>query len=443
MESLKKKVELKLKLSFTIREFLLSQAVSMGVLQIGFGLGFPSPTLSHLRSLRLLDDSTYPFFISVFVVGLAFGNVLSIPASKYLGRKLVVMACSLSVSAGLLLITAATTPAFLLAGRLFHGIGAGLILSITPVYLGEISPPGARGFLSGFQGVYEVIGTLAVYIFGSFLSFRWLSVVGIALSLFQTSLLTLVPLSPTWLYSRGLEKRARRVLESIRDGDVLEECASIDRALQAGRDNKHYCRMALTSYRLKATAVGVLLGIGFINTGTDIMLAYTSPLLGGTGGLDPDLVAIGVPLLGVVGAVSALLLVELCGRKPLLLSSAVLVTASLFSLASYFLVDQQDSATWRHNDTCGLCGWGALWPGISLGAGRFGFQIGWGSVVYIVAGEMFPVRTKELAVGLLQLVLNTHAITILTAFPFVAGAIGNGYTFLLLAGVHSGIPAGD
>ena len=439
MKFLKKKLELKP--NFTLRLFLLSQVISAGFLQAGFGLGFPSPTLSQLREQSLLDDSTYQVFISLFVAGLALGNLISIPGAKFLGRKLVAIASSLSTSAGLLLITAATNPAFLLAGRVFHGLGAGLISSIIPVYLGEISPASSRGFLSGFQGLYEVLGALAVYVLGSFLSFRWLSVMGVAVSLVHTSLLMLAPLSPTWLYSRGLEQRARGVLQSLRYGDVLEECHSIGTALRAEADLEGsctQCRLLLTGYRLRAVCVGVFLGVGFISTGTDIVTSYTSPLLEGAGGLNPNVPAIGVPALGVLGALLALLLVELCGRKRLLLLSAVLVTLSLLSLAGYFLADEMllGCATWRHNDTSGTCRWLVLWPGVSLGVGRFGFQIGWGSVVYVITGEMFPIRIKELAAGALLVALNTHAIVILTAFPFVAAAIGNGYTFLALGCVN-------
>ena len=440
VSAVKRRLEQKLK--FTFKLFLLSQILSVGLIQVGFGLGFPSPTLSQLRTLRLLDAPTYPVYISLFVAGMAIGNALSIPGSKYLGRKLVAMVSSVSITAGLLLIAAATNSAFLLAGRLFHGVGAGMVLAIIPVYLGEISPPGARGFLSGFEGVYDVSGALGVYILGSFLSFRWLSVAGIIVSLFHTSALLLVPPSPVWLYSRELERRGRGVLLSIRGGEVLAECSEISTALQTGRNSNTslygYCKLVLTCYRLKALSVGVLLAVGFINTGTDIMLAYTSPLLEGTGGLDPNIVAIGVPALGVIGGVLSLLLVEVCGRKPLLLSSGILVTMSLLSLAGFFLADEKvlGCATKRHNTTSGVCHWAVLWPGASIAVGRFGFQIGWGTVLYVIMGEIFPIRTKEVSAGVLQFALNTHAITVLTAFPYLAAAIGNGLTFLIMAGVN-------
>ena len=163
-----------MKLRTSFKFFLFSQILGIGFLQQGFGIGFTSPTLSELLKLGLLDDTTYPIFTSLFVVGLALGSILSIPGSKYLGRKMVSILSSLPVTFGWLLIAVGTNFGYLLAGRFFHGIGAGMIATVIPVYLGEITPPAARGFWTGFGGVYDVTGTFIVYLVGVFVSFRWL-----------------------------------------------------------------------------------------------------------------------------------------------------------------------------------------------------------------------------------------------------------------------------
>ena len=63
------------------------------------------------------------------------------------------------------------------------------------------------------------------------------------------------------LYSRGLEKRAKCVLEGLRRNgkNVLEECTAIQAALDTKRDTTvsmfYYMKFILTKYRLKALAV--------------------------------------------------------------------------------------------------------------------------------------------------------------------------------------------
>ena len=434
-------------MELTIKIFLFSQILGIGFLQQGFGIGFSSPTLSELLKLSLLDETSYPIFTSLFVVGLALGPILSIPGSKYLGRKLVTILSSLPNILGLLLIAGATNPGYLLAGRLFHGIGAGMLVTVTPVYLGEITLPDGRGFLTSFGGVYEVIGLLIVYIVGIFVSFRWLALVGVVLSLLHTFALMIVPQSATWLYSRGLEKRAKCVLEGLRrkGEDVLEECSTIQTALDTKREATvsifYYLKLILVKYRLKAMAVGIILALGYTSTGIDIICSYTSPLLESSKGVDPNIVAIGVPIFGLLGAVLAIFLVEPWGRKALLLTSAIMLTGSLVSLAIYFLLDEyifgcsmhERELTVVEENVCNLL---IIWPGISLVVNSFSFQIGWGSIVYIIMGEIFPIRLREFGPGILQCVLNVYAIFTLTTFPYISNTIGNGYTFLILVAIN-------
>ena len=430
-------------MKFTLKEFAYSQILCLGILQQDFGIGFPSPSLSELLKLGLLDETSYPIFTSLFVVGLALGPIISIPGSKYLGRKLVIILSSLPNALGLLLIAGASNSGYLFTGRLFHGIGAGMLVTVIPVYLGEITPPTGRGFLISFLGAYDILGLLLVYIFGIILSFRWLAIVGVVISLLQTFAMLIVPQSATWLYSRGLEKRAKCVLEGLRRNgeNVLEECTAIQTALDTKRVTTvsmfYYMKFILTKYRLKALAVGIILALGSTNTGIDIVYSYTSPLLEGSGGIDPNILAIVVPIFGVLGGILAIMLVEPFGRKPLLLTSAIIVTGSLVSLACYFLSDEYIFGCSVHEEDLSsvneyVCNWLIIWPGISLVVFSCTIRIGWGSIVYIMMGEVFPIRLREFGPGILQCILNMHSIFVLTTFPYIAGVIGKGFTFLIL-----------
>lgn len=424
-----------------MKTLALCQALSLGFLQLGFGIGFPSPTLKELLGLNLLDDYTFPIFTSAFVLGLALGVILSIPCSKYLGRKLSVTISSIIIMFGLLLIASAINPTYLIAGRLFHGIGAGLSCNVLIVYIAEISPPCTRGLLSSFEGIYDATGSLIVYVIGSLISFRWLAIVGLVMSALHTSLVLFVPESPTWLYERGLEKRAKSNLIALRreESEVLEECSSMSIALQANGKSKlftvQFIKVILVKYRLKALAIGILLAIGSTNSGIDIIYSYTSTLLEANNGIDPNFVAIGVTIFGVFGAVAIIIIVDRIGRKPLLLASAVIVTISHISLTCYFLLDENifGCSVLEGESNISLCKWIIIWPGISLAVFSIGFQIGWGSVVYVIFGEIFPIRIKEFGAGISMSVLNIWSIIILIAFSYIRGVIGNGYTFLFLA----------
>ena len=335
----------------------------------------------------------------------------------------------------------ATNPMYLITGRLFHGIGAGFSSNVLIIYNGEISPPCTRGLLSSFEGIYDVTGSVIVYVIGSLISFRWLAVVGIVMSVLHTSVVLFVSESPTWLYIRGLEKRSKSILIGLRreESEVLEECSAMCIALQANDISKlslvQSVKLILAKYRLKALVVGILITVGSTNSGIDIVDSYTSPLLEGRNGIDPNFVAIGVAIFGLFGAVAIIFIIDRIGRKPLLLISAVIVTITHISLTCYFLLDKYvfGCSVLEGEANISLCKWIILWPGMSLAVFNLGFQIGWGSVVYVIVGELFPIRVKELGSGISLSILNIESIILLTAFSYIARVIGNGYTFLILA----------
>ena len=153
----------------------------------------------------------------------------------------------------------------------------------------------------------------------------------------------------------------------------MEECTAIQAALDTKRETTlsifYYLRLILVKYRLKALVVAILLALTMINTGIDIAYSYTSPLLEGIEGIDPNIVALVVPIFSILGGVVAILLVEPCGRKSLLLTSAIVLTGSLVSLACYFFVEKYilDHLYLDSN-------WFILWPRISIAVYSFSNQ---------------------------------------------------------------------
>jgi MFS family permease len=52
----------------------------------------------------------------------------------------------------------ATSVGMMIAGRFFAGAGCGMILSVVPVYIAEVSPPKKRGVIVGLQGMMIATG---------------------------------------------------------------------------------------------------------------------------------------------------------------------------------------------------------------------------------------------------------------------------------------------
>ena len=77
-----------------------------------------------------------------------------------------------------------------------------------------------------------------------------------------------------------------------------------------------------------------------------------------------------------------------------------------------------------------FCSWFTVWLVISLVCYSCTLRIGWGSIVHRMMGEVFHIRFVP---RILQCIMNVHAISLLTTFPYIASAIGDGCTFFILA----------
>jgi MFS family permease len=110
------------------------------------------------------------------------------------------------------------------AGRWIMGMCVGLMATVTPMYLSEMSSPLARGWLVGHHAIFLVFGYMlsswigfAVY-FSKNLEFGWRF--PLAFQVFPPLVLLLgspwIPRSPRWLMSKGHREEAWSVLVRLR-----------------------------------------------------------------------------------------------------------------------------------------------------------------------------------------------------------------------------------
>ena len=79
-------------------------------------------------------------------------------------------------------------------------LASGITSIATPTYLSEIASPSVRGMLGSCFQLMVTIGVLYVGIIGAFLSWQWLSVACLALTLIWGLLMSTCPESPVYLW---------------------------------------------------------------------------------------------------------------------------------------------------------------------------------------------------------------------------------------------------
>jgi MFS family permease len=89
------------------------------------------------------------------------------------------------------------------AGRFVSGCGIGVLVTVCPMYLSEMSSPFRRGWLVGHHAIFLVFG----YMFSSWIGYG---------CYFATQLNPSLPRSPRWLISKGLKEEAFDVIKKMR-----------------------------------------------------------------------------------------------------------------------------------------------------------------------------------------------------------------------------------
>jgi MFS family permease len=150
------------------------------------------------------------------------GAIIQAPISNKWGRKYATFTAAVLLTIGGALQSGAVDIAMFIVGRYIAGIGCGIVMSNTPVYMSEIAPAHTRGLLVGLQGNCIVLGyvissaaALGFHFVEGEYNWRLNFVLATAVALMLLVSLTVLPESPRWLVEHGRKEEAAKILERI------------------------------------------------------------------------------------------------------------------------------------------------------------------------------------------------------------------------------------
>ena len=151
-------------------------------------------------------------------------------------------------------------------GRFFSGLGIGILVTVCPMYMSEMSSPFRRGWLVGHHAIFLVFGyMLSGWVgYGCYFatsaneSFAWRF--PLCLQCLPPTLLLVgspwVPRSPRWLISKGKLEEARTVLRKLRQSpEDPNDIAAKEEFYQISEQLK------LDEQKLKATGNSVWISV--------------------------------------------------------------------------------------------------------------------------------------------------------------------------------------
>ncbi|MFN2477904.1 MAG: sugar porter family MFS transporter [Pseudonocardiaceae bacterium] len=370
--------------------------------------------------------------VSATVFGAMLGALGSGPAADRLGRQRILLAAGVVFTVGALGAGAAATVAMLVAFRFILGLGIGIASVMVPLYLAEMAPARDRGAVTSLNQYMIIVGTALAAALGYALAFagswRWMLLIGVFPAVVLMIGMVGMPDTPRSLVRRGQDENARAVLVGLR-GDAAEaerEFAEITALERQQHDSGTLARLTAPWVR-RLLLLGALLAVFQQVTGINAIVYYAPTILTGFGVSKTTALLFGflngLVNIGTIALVVRSKVVDLRGRKPVLLAGLVGMSASLFAVGAAVLALPVDST--------------ALFI---IAAAAFvlftnTFSATWGPVLWVMLAEIFPLAVRGAAMAIATLFNWLAAFVISLTFPRFVEFAGIGTAFIVFAAV--------
>ncbi|XP_043584198.1 facilitated trehalose transporter Tret1-like [Bombus pyrosoma] len=411
-------------------QYLASISACILVVGVGTALAWTSPVLPQLYaadSWLVITKEQGSWISSLLALGAIAGALGSGSMADKMGRKksLLLLSVPFLLSWGIILV--ATEVKLLYIARFLVGIGVGAGCVLGPTYISEISEVSTRGTLGALFQLFLTVGIFVAFILGSVLNYTMLALVCALIVVFFLATFYWMPESPVWLVNQNRKQEATSAMSVLRgeDYDPKQELNEMQKEAEASAGKKpSLSDMAKDPVNKKAMIASF--GMMFFQqaSGVNAVIFYTVMIFEASGSsMAPELASILVALVQLVMSGVAALIVDRAGRKPLLMISTSIMSASLIALGYYF--QQKDGGS----DVSSL-GW---LPLASLIVFMVAFSIGLGPVPWMLMGELFAAETKAVASSV-AVMLNWLLVFIVTkTFPMMNKELGTDMTFWIFA----------
>ncbi|KAK4950817.1 hypothetical protein LTR10_010810 [Elasticomyces elasticus] len=366
----------------------------------------------------------------------------------YFGRKVnIQLGAALSVLGGAFQGGAAALAMFQV-GRFISGLGIGILVTVCPMYLSEMSSPFVRGFMVGYHAIALVFG----YMLSAWLGYGcyWATATNpsfswrfpLCMQCLAPALLLAgspwVPRSPRWLISKDKLEEAMTVLTRLRQSpDDPDNLVAREEFYQISEQLK------LDQQKLKSTGYGVW-------TAVWKKKSYRKRMFMGF------MIQFGAEVSGplIINNYAVILYTNLgqTGGTPLLLSAVWLTTAGLiYNPGGAWLHDKVNSRRWMFMvgtagclvTTACLCAMIAEYAGTTNRVGN-GFGIffiflylafqgtGCDTTMYLWVSEIFPTEIRSIGMGFSLFGQFVATLIVLQTAPIGFAQVGWKYFLLVV-----------
>jgi len=414
----------------------------IGLVRAWASTGLPSlndpgnSTNPHVLPSAPLDQDTTSWIVSLPPLGAILGSSLSSLSLNWGGRKFSIILSGVFFFSSFLLIGLAnisSSVVMILAGRALSGLGVGLGVPSTSIYVAECSSPNLRGKLGTLPAFLLAFGVLIGYVFGIFLPWHHLAYFCSAPALLLIVAMIFLPETPSFLARKGKSEKATKALAWLRGTsyeNVRKDIANMTAGQNKAENNKKENETGMMQEFFSRSNLHPLflsLVLHFLQNwaGVNVIVFKTVNVFETVGSsIDKYVCTAIVGGVQFVATGISISLVDQAGRRSLLMISGLVMTISMGSLALYlnFATSVPDTLRWL--------------PLVSIISCFIGYSIGYATIPFSIMGEMLPVRTRSISGALSSSFNLTCLFLVLKFYTSLADMMGYPGVYWLFTAVN-------
>lgn len=407
--------------------YVAASFAALGGLLFGYDTGVISGALIFIKREFGLTTAAEEVVVSGVLLGATIGAIFGGKAADLFGRRRVLLVTAAIFGIGALASAVAPSPTILIVSRVVLGLAIGLASTNVPVYLSEVAPPHARGWVVSLFQLAVTVGIVVAYLtdyaFAGIEGWRWMLGLAVVPALVFGTGMFFLPETPRWLIRGGHHEVAQRVLVRIRElPDVSVEIEEIKASLAQQAESGHWTDLLRRQVR-PAMVVGLGLAIFQQITGINTVIYYAPRILQSAGFNSASgaiLATVGVGVVNVGMTIVAMFLVDRAGRRPLLLVGIAGMIITLGALGLSF----------RISNPSGQLAWISV---ICLMGYVASFAISLGPIFWLLIAEIYPLKIRGLAEGTAATFNWASNLIVSLTFLTLVEKLGASSTFLLYA----------
>lgn len=399
-------------------------------LLFGLDIGVIAGALPFLAQDLSITSHQQEWVVSAMMFGAAIGALTAGWMSYRLGRKKSILAGAILFIVGSLWSAFSPDVTSLVCARVLLGLAVGFASYTAPLYIAEIAPERYRGSMISMYQMMLTTGIVVAFLSDAALSYsgNWRLMLGViafpALVLFIGVIF--LPNSPRWLAATGRYHDAQKVLERLRSTDeqAKKELDEIRESLKVKQSG--WALFRTNSNFRRSVGLGVLLQVMQQFTGMNVVMYYAPRIFAIAGFASTSQQMWGTVVVGLTNMLATLIavgLVDRWGRKPMLLTS-FLVMAVGMGVLGLFIHNGIHSVAIQYMAI------------VMLLLFIIGFAMAAGPVIWLLCSEVQPLKGRDFGITLSTTTNWVANMIVGATFLTLLESFGNANTFWLYGGLN-------